>query len=187
MPAKLGFAATVGSTTHGVVSAIKLCRSAFVKGMEALAIEGLLTARRFGVEREVLASLAETFPGVDWERQAMWRSVVQHGRRRAEEMREAAVTVTDARLAPRMARASADVQQWIAMLRAEGVFRALAPMQLGAISPIFSIAKWTIGGPSSMKVQRDVMIADVDWDKAAPARRTGRSVPYRIAARQARL
>jgi len=42
-------------------------------------------ARRYGVEREVLASLAETFPGLDWERQAtwFWRRVVQHGRRRA--------------------------------------------------------------------------------------------------------
>jgi 3-hydroxyisobutyrate dehydrogenase-like beta-hydroxyacid dehydrogenase len=121
---KLGFAATVGSESYGVVSAVKLCRSILVKGMEALAVEGLLTARRYGVEREVLASLAETFPGLDWERQAtwFWRRVVQHGRRRAEEMREAAVTVTDAGIAPRMATASADVQAWIAMLRAEGVF-----------------------------------------------------------------
>ena len=122
--AKLGFAATVGSESYGVVSAVKLCRSVFVKGMEALAIEGLLTARRYGVEREVLASLAETFPGLDWERQAtwFWHRVVQHGRRRAEEMREAAVTVTDAGIESRMAAASADVQAWIAMLRAEGVF-----------------------------------------------------------------
>jgi 3-hydroxyisobutyrate dehydrogenase len=121
---KLGFAATVGSETYGVVSAIKLCRSIFVKGMEALAIESLLAARRYGVEREVLSSLAETFPGLEWERQAtwFWRRVVQHGRRRAEEMREAAVTVTDAGIASCMATASADVQAWIAMLRAEGVF-----------------------------------------------------------------
>ena len=122
--ARLGFAATVGSESYGVVSAIKLCRSIFVKGMEALAIESLLAARRYGVEREVLSSLAETFPGLDWERQAtwFWRRVVQHGRRRAEEMREAAVTVADAGIAPRMATASADVQAWIAMLRAESVF-----------------------------------------------------------------
>ncbi|HEY8131196.1 MAG TPA: DUF1932 domain-containing protein [Thermoanaerobaculia bacterium] len=122
--AKLGFAATVGSESYGVASAIKLCRSVIVKGMEALAIESLLAARRYGVEREVLASLAETFPGLDWERQAtwFWRRVVQHGRRRAEEMREAAVTVSDVGIAPRMATASADVQAWIAMLRAEGVF-----------------------------------------------------------------
>jgi 3-hydroxyisobutyrate dehydrogenase len=124
MLSKLGFAATVGSESYGVVSAIKLCRSVIVKGMEALAIESLLAARRYGVEREVLASLAETFPGLDWERQAtwFWRRVVQHGRRRAEEMGEAAVTVADAELVPRMATATADVQAWIAMLRAEGVF-----------------------------------------------------------------
>jgi 3-hydroxyisobutyrate dehydrogenase-like beta-hydroxyacid dehydrogenase len=122
--AKLGFAATVGSETYGVVSAIKLCRSVIVKGMEALAIESLLTARRYGVEREVLASLAETFPGLDWERQPtwFWRRVVQHGRRRAEEMREAAVTVRDVGIAPRMATATADVQAWVTMLRSEGVF-----------------------------------------------------------------
>ena len=124
MLAKLGFVATVGSAAYGVVSAIKLCRSVFIKGMEALAIESLLTARRYGVEREVLASLAETFPGLEWDRQAtwFWRRVVQHGRRRAEEMREAAVTVDDAGIASRMTSATADVQAWIAMLSAEGVF-----------------------------------------------------------------
>jgi 3-hydroxyisobutyrate dehydrogenase-like beta-hydroxyacid dehydrogenase len=126
--AKLGFAATVGSTSYGLVSAIKLCRSVIVKGMEALAIEGLLAARRYGVEREVLASLAETFPGLDWERQStwFWRRVVQHGRRRAEEMREAAVMVGDTGIAPRMTTATADVQAWIAALRAEGVFATAA-------------------------------------------------------------
>jgi 3-hydroxyisobutyrate dehydrogenase-like beta-hydroxyacid dehydrogenase len=130
--AKLGFAATVGSTSYGVVSAIKLCRSIIVKGMEALAIESLLAARRYGVEREVLASLAETFPGLDWERHAtwFWRRVVQHGRRRTEEMREAAVTVHDIGIAPRMASATADVQAWVTMLRAEGVF-ASAPSDAG--------------------------------------------------------
>jgi 3-hydroxyisobutyrate dehydrogenase-like beta-hydroxyacid dehydrogenase len=97
--------------------------------MEALAIESLLAARRYGVEREVLASLAETFPGLDWERQATWswRRVMQHGRRRAEEMREAAATVGDTGIAPRMTTATADVQGWIAMLRAEGAFATAAP------------------------------------------------------------
>ena len=76
----------------------------------------------------MLASLAETFPGLEWERQAtwFWQRVVQHGRRRAEEMREAAVTVADAGIAPRMATATAEVQSWIAMLRRDGVFAAVA-------------------------------------------------------------
>ena len=121
---RLGFAATLGSPEYGIVSAVKLCRSVMIKGMEALAIESLLAARRYGVEREVLASLAETFPGLDWERQAsyFWQRVVQHGKRRAEEMREAAMTVDDAGFEGRMATATADVQQWIATLAASGAF-----------------------------------------------------------------
>jgi 3-hydroxyisobutyrate dehydrogenase-like beta-hydroxyacid dehydrogenase len=122
--AALGFDAAVGSQKLGVVSAVKLCRSVVIKGMEALFIESMLAARHYGVEDEVLASLAETFPNLDWEHQAtwFWRRVVQHGKRRAEEMREAAVTVTDAGVEPRMASATADVQAWIAALRTSGVF-----------------------------------------------------------------
>lgn len=122
--ARLGFASRVGAPSYGVVSAIKLCRSVVVKGMEALAIESLLAARRYGIEREVLASLAESFPGLDWERHAngFWRRVVQHGRRRAEEMREAAATMRDAGVDARMANATADTQAWIAALDATGTF-----------------------------------------------------------------
>lgn len=126
--ARLGFEATVGSDAYGTVSAIKLCRSVVVKGMEALAVESLLTARRYGVEKEVLASLAATFPGFDWDRKGndFWRRVVQHGGRRAEEMREAAVTVSDAGGTPRMATATAELQAWMAALRKAGVFDASA-------------------------------------------------------------
>lgn len=120
----LGFAATAASATLGVASAIKMCRSVIVKGMEAIVIESFLTARRYGVENEVLASLAETFPGLDWEKQGtyFWQRVVLHGRRRAEEMRESAATVREAGLAPFMASAIADRQAWVAMLAAGGAF-----------------------------------------------------------------
>jgi 3-hydroxyisobutyrate dehydrogenase-like beta-hydroxyacid dehydrogenase len=125
--AHLGFDAPFGSAQYGVVSAIKLCRSVIIKGMEALAVESLLAARRYGVEKEVLATLAETFPNFDWDKQGsyFWKRVVQHGKRRSEEMREAAVTMEDAGLAGSMASASADVQAWIAALRAEGVFEGV--------------------------------------------------------------
>ena len=48
----------------------------------------------------MIASLRETFPGIDWEQQARYffQRVIEHGRRRAEEMREAAVTVREAGL-----------------------------------------------------------------------------------------
>jgi len=127
--AALGFAATPASDEYGVASAIKMCRSVIVKGMEAIVIESFLTARRYGVEREVLASLAETFPGIEWEKQGtwFWQRVVQHGKRRAEEMREAAVTVREAGIAPTMASAIADRQAAVAALAAAGAFAAAGP------------------------------------------------------------
>ena len=122
--AALGFAATVASPTLGVASAIKMCRSVVMKGMEAIVIESFTAARRYGVEDEVLASLAETFPGIDWEKQGnyFWSRVVQHGQRRAEEMREAAVTVRETGLDPFLASAIAERHAWVAALAAAGTF-----------------------------------------------------------------
>jgi len=120
----LGFAAKVASTDLGVASAIKMCRSVMIKGMEALVLESFVAARRYGVEKEVLASLVETFPGMDWERNGnyFFSRVIQHGTRRAEEMRESAVTMRDAGLTPFMASAIADRQQWMADLARDGTF-----------------------------------------------------------------
>ena len=65
----LGFDAKVASDELGVASAVKMCRSIMIKGMEAMVIESFTTARAYGVEDAVLASLAETFPGINWEKQ----------------------------------------------------------------------------------------------------------------------
>ena len=126
--AALGFNASVGSEELGTVAALKLCRSVMMKGIEALMVESLLVARRYGVEREVLASLKESYPGLDWDKQPSycWTRVMQHGARRAEEMRESAATVRDAGIEPRMASATADVQAWFAEMRAQGVFDGIA-------------------------------------------------------------
>ena len=126
--ATLGFAASVASAELGVASAIKMCRSVMIKGMEAIVIESFLAARRYGVEGEVLASLAETFPGIDWERQGsyFWTRVVQHGKRRAEEMRESAATVGEAGFDGIMASAIAQRHQWVADLAAAGAFAGVA-------------------------------------------------------------
>ena len=79
-----------------------MCRSVIVKGLEALLAESLLTARRHGVEEAVLASLPDLFPVGDWRKLAryMISRSLQHGRRRAEEMREAARTVAEAGVEP---------------------------------------------------------------------------------------
>jgi 3-hydroxyisobutyrate dehydrogenase-like beta-hydroxyacid dehydrogenase len=112
----LGFAAKVASDKLGVASATKMCRSVMIKGLEAMVIESFTTARHYGVEDAVVASLYETFPGIDWEKQAAYffQRVIEHGRRRSEEVREVAETVRDAGLTPWSASATADRQAWVA-------------------------------------------------------------------------
>ena len=113
----LGFAGSaVYSDTLGEASAAKMCRSVIVKGMEALLAESLLTARRHGVEDAVLASLEDLFPVGDWRKLAryMISRSLQHGRRRAEEMREAARTVAEAGFEPWMSDGIVARQEWAA-------------------------------------------------------------------------
>lgn len=122
--AGLGFAPTVVSEQLGVASATKMCRSVMIKGLEAMVIESLTTARHYGVEDAVIASLYETFPGIDWEQHAagFFRRVIEHGRRRSEEVREVAVTVREAGLVPHSAAGTAERQAWMADLADAGVF-----------------------------------------------------------------
>jgi 3-hydroxyisobutyrate dehydrogenase-like beta-hydroxyacid dehydrogenase len=124
-----GMDAKVVSTQLGVASAIKMCRSVMIKGLEALVIESYATARHYGVEDQVLPTLAETFPQIDWSRQGAYffSRVVQHGKRRAEEMRESAHTVSEAGFPPLIAAAIADKQQWVADQAAAGAFEGLPP------------------------------------------------------------
>jgi len=112
----------------GVASAIKMCRSVMIKGLEALVIESYTTARAYGVEAHVLPTLAETFPSIDWEQTGAYffSRVVQHGQRRAEEMRESANTVREAGFAPTMAAAIAEKQQWVADQARDGAFAGVA-------------------------------------------------------------
>jgi 3-hydroxyisobutyrate dehydrogenase-like beta-hydroxyacid dehydrogenase len=127
----LGFTgAAVYADAIGAASAAKMCRSVIVKGMEALLAESLLTARRHGVEDAVLASLQDLFPLGNWRKLAryMISRSLQHGRRRAEEMREAMRTVAEAGLEPWMSRGSVERQQWAAAHAEALAEEALTPM-----------------------------------------------------------
>jgi 3-hydroxyisobutyrate dehydrogenase-like beta-hydroxyacid dehydrogenase len=120
----LGFAAKVASGQLGVASATKMCRSVIIKGLEAMVIESFTAARCYGVEDAVVSSLRETLPGIDWERHAAYcfQRVIEHGRRRSEEMREAAVTVGEAGLTPWSASGAAEIQALVADLADRGLF-----------------------------------------------------------------
>ncbi|MDH3533164.1 MAG: DUF1932 domain-containing protein [Gammaproteobacteria bacterium] len=111
--AKLGFiSASAFSARIGQASATKMCRSVVVKGIESLLTESMLAARAYGVEQDVLHSLQGLANNDDWEgfaRYMISRSL-EHGARRAEEMREVAATVRDVGVAPLMSSACAERQ-----------------------------------------------------------------------------
>ncbi|MBP0447594.1 NAD(P)-dependent oxidoreductase [Roseomonas sp. SSH11] len=111
----------------GKASAVKMCRSVMVKGLEALTTECMLAARHYGVEGEVLRSLSDTLPHKDWRGLARYviSRALLHGKRRAEEMREVARTVQEAGVDPLLSSPIAERQDWAA---ARG--RAMTPAQL---------------------------------------------------------
>lgn len=120
----IGFDAKVASDKLGVASATKMCRSIMIKGLEAMVIESFTTARAYGVEDAVVASLYETFPGIDWEKQGAYffQRAIEHGRRRSEEVREVAETVREIGLSPWSAEGTAERQGWVADRGDEGLF-----------------------------------------------------------------
>lgn len=126
---------TVFNDEIGLASAVKMCRSVLIKGLEALVVESLLAARHYGVEREVLASLKDTIPHPDWPKQAayMMSRALIHGRRRAEEMREVAATMIDAGVEPLLSRQVAHRQDWAADKGARMTDAALKPPDLDKI------------------------------------------------------
>jgi 3-hydroxyisobutyrate dehydrogenase-like beta-hydroxyacid dehydrogenase len=113
---RLGLSVTTVDTRVGTASAIKMCRSILIKGLEALTAECLLAARAFGAEDRVLSSLARTYPQMGWEGglpDYLVSRIAEHGRRRAAEMSEVAATLRSIGLQPLMAEATAERQQWL--------------------------------------------------------------------------
>lgn len=119
----------------GKASSVKMCRSVMVKGLEALTTECLLAARHYGVEREVLRSLADTLPHEDWPGLARYTisRALLHGKRRAEEMREVARTVQEAGVEPLLSRSIAARQDWAGERGREIGKEALATPDLDAL------------------------------------------------------
>ena len=96
----------------GAATAIKMVRSTFVKGLEAITVEALLAAERSGCREAVVASLAASYPGLNLPDAAayMLERTTTHGARRAAEMHEVAATLDELGLGGGLARAIAAVQ-----------------------------------------------------------------------------
>ena len=92
---------SISGARIGDASATKMVRSVMVKGIEALTAEMLLAAEQAGVTDAVLASLAG-----DWAQKADYNldRMLAHGLRRAAEMEEVVVTLTELGIEPLMTR-----------------------------------------------------------------------------------
>jgi 3-hydroxyisobutyrate dehydrogenase-like beta-hydroxyacid dehydrogenase len=108
---KLGMDVRVMGEKVGDASTIKMLRSVMIKGLEALTAECLLAARRAGVEDKVIASLQASDPGFNWQQNSTYNleRMMVHGKRRAAEMREVAITLEELGMPNRMALA---ITQW---------------------------------------------------------------------------
>lgn len=108
----LGFFFEVVGGEAGSATAIKMVRSLFVKGLEAITVEALLAAQASGCLDYIMKSLSGSFPGLGWPKFAEYEfeRTTRHGRRRAAEMRESAETLRGLGLHGALGDAIADVQ-----------------------------------------------------------------------------
>jgi len=130
--APFGMTLEVVGDRVGQASTIKMARSVFMKGIEAILCESLVAADRAGVADRVLASIQGTFPDLDWRQLATYHMgrMALHGRRRAIEMDSVADTLRDLGLDPFTAEATGKRQMWTAELGLRERFAAAPPASL---------------------------------------------------------
>jgi 3-hydroxyisobutyrate dehydrogenase-like beta-hydroxyacid dehydrogenase len=111
--AALGFDCRVVGDRPGAATAIKMVRSVFVKGLEAITVEALLAAEASSCFEEILASLSSSYPGLDLPNTAPYQfeRTLRHGARRAAEMRESAATLDALGLRGGIAAETAEIQE----------------------------------------------------------------------------
>lgn len=115
---RLDFRFDTAGPNPGDATAVKMVRSLFVKGLEAITVQTLAAAAASGCHDRIAASLAQSYPGLGWPDFAAYEfdRVTTHGTRRAEELREVATTMADLGLAEAaaLAQAIADTQHRLA-------------------------------------------------------------------------
>lgn len=113
----------------GVASAIKMFRSVYMKGIEALAIETLIASRRYGVVGVVLASLEESFRKYGFRALAagILVSNALHGERRAQEMEQVVQTLEELGIDPYVSEGTLRRLRWSADLKLREHFGGQRP------------------------------------------------------------
>jgi 3-hydroxyisobutyrate dehydrogenase-like beta-hydroxyacid dehydrogenase len=102
----------------GRATAIKLIRSVYMKGRDALVLEMLVAARRHGVERDVIRTIGGAGEQVPFEALAdrVMGALSVHAGRRADELVASARQLQAAGVEPLVTRAAAQRLRWMADL-----------------------------------------------------------------------
>jgi 3-hydroxyisobutyrate dehydrogenase-like beta-hydroxyacid dehydrogenase len=114
-----GLCITVLNGPAGTAARLKLVRSVYMKGRDALVLEMMLAARRLGVEDELARSIAgpgEQVPFADLAERVL-KALAIHAGRRAEELDSSAALLRELGVDPLMAEAGAERLRTIASLR----------------------------------------------------------------------
>lgn len=106
-----GFNASVVGPEVGAASALKMCRSIFMKGVECLFLETVLAADNFGIREAVLRSIEETFSSLGFKGTAdmLLTTHAVHSDRRASEMSKVVDMLAEACLPHGISSTSRDV------------------------------------------------------------------------------
>jgi 3-hydroxyisobutyrate dehydrogenase-like beta-hydroxyacid dehydrogenase len=115
----------IASDEVGAAAALKMIRSVMIKGIEALTAECFMAASRAGIADEVAASLKNNYPGVDWPRMVEYNleRMASHGIRRADEMEQSAITLTELGVEPLMTTGTVARQRQLGELGREDALR----------------------------------------------------------------
>jgi 3-hydroxyisobutyrate dehydrogenase-like beta-hydroxyacid dehydrogenase len=124
----------------GSAAAIKMLRSVIIKGLEALMLECVLAAERYGGAKRVFDSVTASIPGIDWDKLASYMigRATLHAERRAHEMTQVAATLADAGIEPIMAAAAARRIETCVRLDPRARFNGREPVDYRAVVRAFS-------------------------------------------------
>lgn len=133
-----GFALEVTGSAPGEATAVKMVRSLFVKGLEAITVECALAAAASGVYDRVIGSLERSYPGLGWPDHVAYtmERTLRHGKRRAAEMHESGATLDSLALTGELARQIAAVQDAMGALPIDDVPEGDLPEAVRAVAKL---------------------------------------------------
>jgi 3-hydroxyisobutyrate dehydrogenase len=111
----LGFNCRAVGVQVGEAAAIKMVRSVFAKGLEALFVEMLLAGKKYGVQEQVIQSVCESLENksIRSVMNTLVVSLANHSARKKTEMDYVAEVLLDVGVQPEMTNGTRRVLEWI--------------------------------------------------------------------------